>query len=124
MGTLLATTFQKNMLIVVRGDGARLHTHFVGLSQLRASNPFTEIPITDENPDRASGIWVVNIETGENVARLRFSGEVEEIFAVQLVRGVTFPHIVARDNAILESSWALPPEALADVEFAPGPRAP
>jgi len=29
---------------------------FVGLSQLRESNPFTDIPITDDNADRISGV--------------------------------------------------------------------
>jgi len=92
---------------------------FVGLSQLRASNPFTDIPLTDQNPDRASGIWVVNIESGQTVAFLRFAAAVEEIFAVQLLRGVMFPHIVERDAGILGSTWALPPAAMANVEFAP-----
>ena len=38
---------------------------FIGLSQLRETNAFTDIPITEENADRMSGVWVVNIETGQ-----------------------------------------------------------
>jgi len=60
---------------------------FIGLSQLRASNPFTDIPLTDENPDRASGVWAVNIDTGRTIGFLRFSASVEEIFAVQALQG-------------------------------------
>ena len=88
---------------------------FVGLSQVRASNTFTDIPLTDENPERASGVWVVNIETGQSVAYLRFSGVVEEIFAVHLLRGAMYPHVSARD---IETTWVLPDAALPEVEFA------
>jgi hypothetical protein len=67
---------------------------FIGLSQLRASNPFTDIPLTDENPDRASGVWAVNIDTGRTIAFLRFSASVEEIFAVQALSGLLAPTIL------------------------------
>ena len=75
----------------------------------------TDIPLTDENPERASGVWVVNIETGQSVAYLRFSGVVEEIFAVHLLSGAMYPHVSARD---IETTWVLPDAALPEVEFA------
>src|SRR5690606_28777169 len=55
---------------------------FIGLSQLRESNAFTEIPITEDNADRQSGVWVVHIGTGKTIAFLKFTGGVQEIFAV------------------------------------------
>ena len=61
---------------------------FVGLSQLRETNPLTDIPITDENIDRMSGVWVVNIETGETIALLKFGDAVQELFAVQAIPNV------------------------------------
>jgi uncharacterized protein (TIGR03032 family) len=95
---------------------------FVGLSQLRASNPFVDIPLTEENPERASGIWVVNIETGTSIGFLRFSGTVEEIFAVQLLRGIAHPQIAEQDGEALASAWVLPDAALPEVELvAPDP---
>jgi uncharacterized protein (TIGR03032 family) len=90
---------------------------FVGLSQVRASNTFVDIPLTDENPDRASGIWVVNIETAKTVAFLRFSGRVEEIFAVQLLRGLTHPQVCAEDDPELECAWVLPDAAMSEVKL-------
>jgi uncharacterized protein (TIGR03032 family) len=95
---------------------------FVGLSQLRKTNPFVDVPLTDENPDRSSGIWVVNIETAKTVAFLRFSGSVEEIFAVQLLRGAARPSISAQDSEALETMWVLPDAAIPEVEFASSPR--
>ena len=93
---------------------------FIGLSQLRESNPFTDIPITDDNSDRQSGVWVVNIENGNTVAFLKFTGGVEEIFAVQALRGAQFPEILS-EQEYLQNSYALPDEALAEVQLSPAP---
>jgi len=89
---------------------------FIGLSQLRASNPFTDIPLTDENPDRASGVWAVNIDTGRTIGFLRFSASVEEIFAVQALQGLLAPTILEDGDPLLESCWAIPDALLGDVE--------
>ena len=89
---------------------------FIGLSQLRASNPFTDIPITDDNSERLSGVWVVNIENGNTVAFLKFTGGVEEIFAVQALRGALFPEILDEPEH-LHSAYALPEAALREVQL-------
>ncbi len=93
---------------------------FIGVSQLRESNPFTDIPIAEDNQDRMCGVWVVNIETGNTVAFLKFTGGVEEIFAVQALRGVQFPEILS-EQEYLQNSYALPDEALAEVQMSPAP---
>jgi uncharacterized protein (TIGR03032 family) len=92
---------------------------FIGLSQLRSSNPFTDIPLTDQNPDRSSGVWAVNVEIGQTVAFLRFSASVEEIFAVQALPGILSPLILEEHDSILDSTWAIPDELLPQVELAP-----
>ena len=80
---------------------------FVGLSQVRAaSDTSVDIAVTDENPERASGVWVVNIETAKTVAFLRFSGVVEELYAVHLMPGTTRPHVSAEDGVVLETGAA------------------
>ncbi len=89
---------------------------FVGLSQLRASNPFTDIPLTDQNPDRSSGIWAVDIETGQILAFLRFSAAVEEIFSVQVLQDTLFPHILDERDPLMDSTWAIPDDLLPQVE--------
>ena len=87
---------------------------FIGLSQLRGTTPFTDIPITDDNTERLSGVWAVHIHTGKTVAFLKFTGGVQEIFAVQSVRGVLFPEIV-HEGELLGNSYALPDKALKEV---------
>ena len=93
---------------------------FIGLSQLRGTTPFTDIPITDDNADRLSGVWAVHIGTGKTLAFLKFAGGVQEIFAVQAVPGVLFPEIV-HEGELLGNSYALPDKALKEVGFSPQP---
>jgi uncharacterized protein (TIGR03032 family) len=89
---------------------------FIGLSQLRESNAFTEIPITEDNLDRQSGVWVVHIDTGKTIALLKFTGGVQEIFAVQALPGIVFPEII-HEGQPLATSFALPNEACEQVQF-------
>ena len=93
---------------------------FIGLSQLRTGNPFTDIPITDDNSDRLSGVWVVHIETGKTAGFLKFTGGVEEIFAVQALRGARFPEVLSEPE-YLQNAYALPDEALRDVQWSVAP---
>ncbi|HZX89773.1 MAG TPA: TIGR03032 family protein [Rudaea sp.] len=96
---------------------------FIGLSQLRGTTPFTDIPITDDNSDRLSGVWVVHIGTGKTIAFLKFTGGVQEIFAVQAVPGVLFPEIV-HEGELLATAYALPDKALKEVAVAAPPPEP
>ena len=91
---------------------------FVGMSQFRPTNLTIDMPLQDRGTDRACGVGVVDLEAGEAVAFMRFSGEVEEIFAVQFLPGIAFPHIV-RDRETLGQSWSLPAAAMAEVRPTP-----
>jgi uncharacterized protein (TIGR03032 family) len=59
---------------------------FVGLSKVRETAHFGDLPITQVPVDqRACGVWVVDVHTGRTVAFLRFEAGVREIFAVTVV---------------------------------------
>jgi hypothetical protein len=62
----------------------------------------------------------VHIGTGKTIAFLKFTGGVQEIFAVQSVQGVLFPEIV-HEGELLGNSYALPDKALKEVGFSPPP---
>jgi uncharacterized protein (TIGR03032 family) len=95
---------------------------FIGLSQLRESNAFTDIEITEANADRQSGVWAVHIGTGNTIGLLKFTGGVQEIFAVQALTGTLFPEII-HEGEFLRTSYALPDAALREVAFTPAPAA-
>ena len=88
---------------------------FIGLSQVRESAVFSGIPLVQRLRERTCGVWVVNIETGKTVGFLRFEAGVQEIFAVQVLRGMRFPELLEWNDQRLADSYVLPDEALADV---------
>jgi hypothetical protein len=88
---------------------------FIGLSQVRETAVFSGIPLTERLEERICGVWVVNIQTGQTVAFLRFEGAVQEIFAVQVLPGIRFPEILEWGDERVAHSYVLPDEALADV---------
>jgi uncharacterized protein (TIGR03032 family) len=90
---------------------------FIGLSQVRETAVFSGIPLTERLSERICGVWVVNIETGESLAFLKFEDAVQEIFAVELLPGVMFPDIINEDDDVLRTSYILPDEALAEVAY-------
>ena len=89
---------------------------FIGLSQVRETAVFSGLPVTERAQERNSGVWVVNIETGENLGFVRFEGEVREIFAVKaLPPGIACPELLEPSDPLVRSSYVLPDAALAQV---------
>ncbi len=87
---------------------------FIGLSQVRETAIFSGIPLVEQLTERTCGVWVVNLETGQTVAFLKFEDAVQEIFAVQVLP-VRFPEIIDWDEKLIGTSYVLPDEALRDV---------
>ncbi|HFC11729.1 MAG TPA: DUF4915 domain-containing protein, partial [Anaerolineae bacterium] len=87
---------------------------FIGLSQVRESAVFSGIPLVERLDKRTCGVWVVNIETGETLAFLRFEAGVQEIFAVQILPA-RYPEMLEWQDKLLMSSYVVPDAALADV---------
>ncbi|HEY53070.1 MAG TPA: TIGR03032 family protein [Caldilineae bacterium] len=87
---------------------------FVGLSQVRETATFSDIPLVERLEERICGVWVVNIQTGETVAFLRFEEGVQEIFAVQILPH-RFPEMLEFGNPLINTSYVVPDDALRDV---------
>jgi uncharacterized protein (TIGR03032 family) len=89
---------------------------FIGLSQVRETAVFGGIPIAEKAlEERACGVWVVNINTGEIVGFVKFEDAVQEIFAVEVLHSSRFPDLINHDKEIVGSSYELPDFALVDV---------
>ncbi len=85
---------------------------FIGLSQVRETAVFSGIPLTERLQERTCGVWVIDITNGQTVAFVKFEDAVQEIFAVQVVPGITFPDLINDDDKIIADSFVLPDEAL------------
>jgi uncharacterized protein (TIGR03032 family) len=92
---------------------------FIGLSQVRESAVFSGIAIA-ERPlaERSCGVWVVNIQTGETIAYVKFEDAVQEIFAVQVLPGVRYPDLINDRPRVIADAFVLPDEVL---DFVPAP---
>jgi uncharacterized protein (TIGR03032 family) len=91
---------------------------FVGLSQVREKNALGGMPLTDRVEERLCGVWVLDIRTGATIGSLRFDGFVQEIFDVQLLRGIRFPEIAEPGSELAAHSFVLPADALAELALA------
>ena len=83
---------------------------------------FSGIPITErlsEN-ERACGMWVVDVRTGQTVAFLRFESGVQEVFAVQVLPNVLYPEFLTEEAdeelKLLADAFVLPAAAMPDVQ--------
>lgn len=88
---------------------------FVGLSQVRETAVFSGIPITERLPveERACGMWVVDTRNGQTVAFLQFKAGVQEVFAVLVLPGMTFPEVLTEDEKRAGDAFLLPADATA-----------
>jgi uncharacterized protein (TIGR03032 family) len=86
---------------------------FIGLSQVR-EHLFGGLPLTEHLTQRVCGVWVVDTRSGDIVGFLRFEGQVQEIYDVQLLPH-RHPELVEPGAELVSGSFVLSDEALADV---------
>jgi uncharacterized protein (TIGR03032 family) len=87
---------------------------FIGLSQVRETNIFGGIPLTERVAERECAIYVVDLRSGQTVAFLRFEGDVREIFDVQVLPGIRYPEMLELSSPLVATSFTVPDSALAD----------
>jgi hypothetical protein len=87
---------------------------FIGLSQVRETAVFSGLPLTAQPGERHCGVWVVDINNGQVIACVAFTGSVQEVFAVQCLPH-RFPVVLEMDDPLLRSSYSLPDAALAEI---------
>jgi uncharacterized protein (TIGR03032 family) len=85
---------------------------FVGLSQVRESNIFGGIPLSERVKERLCGVWALDLRTGRVAGFLRFEGLVQEIFDVQILHGIRWPEIAEPEADLIGRSFVLPDAAL------------
>jgi len=81
---------------------------FVGLSQIRESATFGDLPLTHRLRERQCGVWMVDLARGSIVGFLRFDDLVQEIFDLALLPGVRFPEVAEAGDLTTARSYELP----------------
>ena len=81
---------------------------FVGLSQIRETATFNNLPISEKATELQCGVWIVDIDTGETAGFIRFEEQVQEIFDVALMPGKRYPEIAEPTSTAALNSFQLP----------------
>jgi len=84
---------------------------FIGLSQVRETAVFAGLPLTERCQERQCGIYIVDIEAQQVLGFVVFSGEVQEIFSVQILPA-SLPVIMEMEDPLLRSTYSIPEESL------------
>jgi uncharacterized protein (TIGR03032 family) len=90
---------------------------FIAVSQVRETAFFSGIGITErlQERERACGVWVVDLPSGNVIAFLKFEDAVQEIFSVNVLHGLRYPELINHDKEITGSTYVLPDDALKEV---------
>lgn len=83
----------------------------IGLSQVRETAVFAGLPLTERCDKRQCGVYIIDIIEKQVVAYVVFSGDVQEIFSVQILPSL-YPAVLSQDDPLLRTSYSLPDEAL------------
>ena len=94
---------------------------FIGLSQVRESAVFSGIPITERlsEVERTCGVCVVDLAPAASRSRFCVSRKVSRRSSrCRCCPGRRYPELISDDTKLLENSFVVPDEVLADVPAA------
>ena len=69
---------------------------------------FAGLPLAEHVAERRSGVWIVDLERGESVGMLRFDGDVDEVFDVQVLPGQLRPELLEPNDPLAATSFVVP----------------
>jgi len=96
-----------------RGLAFHGNVAFVGLSQVRESNIFGGLPITErlDETQRKCGVWAVDLRTGQVLSYLEFAAGCAEIFDIQVLPGLRWPTVIGFQDETIDGILIAPPGA-------------
>lgn len=81
---------------------------FVGLSQIRESSTFGDLPVVARLQERQAGVWMVDLASGAVAGFVRFEDLVQEVFDVALLPGARYPEIADPSSTAVARTVQLP----------------
>lgn len=88
---------------------------FIGVSKVRESATFSGLEIT-KLPKRVSGVWIVNIKTGQIISFVEFTSGLDEVFAITVL-----PHskveILDQNSDQSKANYMIAPEDIEEVKM-------
>ena len=74
---------------------------FVGLSQSRASDIKKPAPITKEYEETYSGIWIINLKNYQEIAYIKFEGDVHQIYDIAIIPDALYPSLINIEDSLI-----------------------
>jgi uncharacterized protein (TIGR03032 family) len=91
-------TKEKTEVIKLQGFTRGLYFYggvmFVGTSQVRASEIKNPSPITTMYDETYAGVWMINLETNEEIGHIKFEGDVDQIYDITVIPDSTMPELL------------------------------
>jgi uncharacterized protein (TIGR03032 family) len=84
---------------------------FIGLSKIRKENTrshFSRLPIAQDSDAMTAGVAVIDLDTGREVASIRFGDGIAETYDVKILP-FTFPEILPGTSSLADHAYILPP---------------
>jgi len=87
---------------------------FIGLSRIRETAVFGDLPVRQTNQELRCGLAIIDLASGELAGFLWFHSGVEEIFSVCVLPGWRNPVILGPDTQTdqTQTAWLVPPASL------------
>jgi uncharacterized protein (TIGR03032 family) len=83
---------------------------FVGLSRIRETSTFGDIPIAAGHDELKCGIWVIDVTSGKTAAFLEFDAGVEEIFDCRILCDIRYPSVIGLQKETVHGTFIVPPQ--------------
>jgi uncharacterized protein (TIGR03032 family) len=83
---------------------------FVGMSRVRETSTFGDLPITERMKDLKCGIAIIDASKGIVVEFLEFESGIEELFDVQMLPGIRFPTVTGFQKEMIQGAYVIPGE--------------
>ena len=74
---------------------------FVGLSKIRTSETKKKIPLSTMYEETFAGVWIINLKDGSEIAHVKFSGDVEQIYDIAVVPNTICPELLQGSNSLI-----------------------
>jgi uncharacterized protein (TIGR03032 family) len=81
---------------------------FVGSSKTRKSDTKKVLPISREFDETYCGIWIINLEDNEIVGQIVFEGDVNQIYDLTIVPGISYPELVELGDRRIKDIFSFP----------------
>lgn len=82
---------------------------FVGLSKIRHGDVLHAPPLLKKDTETFSGIWLLDLSTGEEIGHIKFTGNVDQIYDVAVVPGCSFPELLEPSHPRMRNHFVVAP---------------